>query len=82
MKRFHKAIFAVLFLLGALWPGTSGMSDYKPIVSYTLPADIMRVELATETWIYRLYEDGTVKKIVTDRIYAAGEEETVGEDIS
>jgi hypothetical protein len=42
----------------------------------------MRVELATETWIYRLYEDGTVKKIVTDRIYAAGEEETVGEDIS
>ena len=65
-----------------LWPATSGLSDYKSIATYTLPADIMQVELATETWIYRLYEDGTVKKIVSERIYAAGEEETADEDVS
>lgn len=79
MKYLTKTLLLFLFIL---WPATSGLSDYKPIATYTLPADIMRVELATETWIYRLYEDGTVKKIVSERIYAAGEEKTADEDIS
>ena len=72
----------ILFFFCILLPATSGPSDYKPIVSYTLPADIMRVELGTETWVYRLYEDGTVRKIVSERIYVAGEDKTVNKDMS
>jgi hypothetical protein len=30
----------------------------------------MRVEFADETWVYRLYEDGRVKKIISKEKYA------------
>jgi hypothetical protein len=29
----------------------------------------MRVEFADETWVYRLYEDGRVKKIISKEKY-------------
>ena len=78
----HITRIILLLLFCTLWPAATGLSDYKPIVTYTLPADIMRVELATETWTYRLFEDGTVKKIVSERVYVASEEEPAGDDIS
>jgi hypothetical protein len=55
---------ALIFCL-IVWPASAGLSDSEPIVSYVLPADIMRVEFADETWVYRLYEDGRVKKIIS-----------------
>ena len=68
MKSF---IGVVLILCCFMWPASADLSDYKPIMEYNLPADIMQVEFAQETWVYRLYEDGTVKKIVNKRIVAA-----------
>ena len=66
-----KSFFAVILLMGCmLWPARADLSDCEPIVQYSLPADIMQVEFANETWIYRLYEDGTVKKVVNKSIYA------------
>ena len=67
MKPFVK----IVLLLGCLlWPATADLSDFCPIVrhAYVLPADIMRVDFAHETWTYRLFEDGTVKKLVSKRI--------------
>ncbi len=60
---------ALIFCL-TLWPVSADLSDSEPIVSYVLPADIMRVEFADETWVYRLYEDGRVKKIISKDRYA------------
>lgn len=62
---------ALIFSL-ILWPASADLSDSEPIVSYVLPADIMRVEFADETWVYRLYEDGRVKKIISKDRYASG----------
>jgi len=42
----------------------------------------MRVEFAKEIWIYRLYDDGTVKKVVNKKIYVSGNEEKADGDIS
>ena len=56
---------ALIFCL-IVWPASADLSDSEPIVSYALPADIMRVEFADETWVYRLYEDGRVKKIISE----------------
>ena len=53
-----------LVLCCILWPTAADLGDFQPIVRYSLPADIMQVEFADETWTYRLYEDGTVKKLV------------------
>ncbi len=49
-----------------LWPAAADPGEFQPAVSYSysLPADIMQVEFADEVWTYRLYEDGTVKKLV------------------
>ena len=60
-----------LILCCILWPTSADVGDFQPIVEYSLPADIMRVEFADETWIYRLYEDGTVKKVTSKGRYAA-----------
>ncbi|OEU45831.1 MAG: hypothetical protein BBJ60_00300 [Desulfobacterales bacterium S7086C20] len=79
MKLFAK--IALLFCC-IFWPASTGLSDFRPIVSYDLPADIMRVEFAKEIWIYRLYDDGTVKKVVNKRIYVSGNEEKADGDIS
>jgi hypothetical protein len=65
MKSFVK----IVLLLGCiLWPAAANLSDFNPIVQYSLPADIMRVDFAHETWTYRLFEDGTVKKFVSKRV--------------
>jgi hypothetical protein len=55
---------ALIFCL-IVWPASADLGDSEPIVSYALPADIMRVEFADETWVYRLYEDGRVKKVIS-----------------
>ena len=55
---------ALIFSL-IIWPTAADLSDSEPIVSYALPADIMRVEFADETWVYRLYEDGRVQKVIS-----------------
>ena len=55
---------ALIFCL-IVWPASADLSDSEPIVSYALPADIMRVEFADETWVYRLYEDGRIKKVIS-----------------
>jgi len=58
-------------LLGCLfWPAPADLADIQPIVQYVLPADIMQVDFVHETWVYRLYEDGTVKKVVSKRSLA------------
>ena len=79
MRRY---VIIALLLYSMLWPVSAGLSDFQPIVKYTLPADIMQVAFADETWIYRLYEDGTVKKVVNKRIYATHKEEEPGKRIS
>lgn len=71
-----------LLLCSMLWPVSADLSDFQPIVKYTLPADIMQVAFADETWVYRLYEDGTVKKVVNKRIYATHKEAEPGKRIS
>ena len=63
-------IGTVLLLALMLWPAAADLSDIKPIVQYTLPADIMQVDFAHETWVYRLHEDGRVEKLVNRRILA------------
>jgi len=60
---------SALILCLILWPASADLSDVEPIVNYVLPADIMRVEFADETWVYRLYEDGRVKKIISKEKY-------------
>ena len=55
---------ALIFCL-IVWPASADLSDSEAIVSYALPADIMRVEFADETWVYRLYEDGRIKKVIS-----------------
>ena len=75
-------IIALLLLCSMLWPASADLSDFQPIVKYTLPADIMQVAFADETWIYRLYEDGTVKKVVNKRIYGIHKEEEPAKRIS
>ncbi len=57
----------VLGLCCMLWPTSADPGEFQPIVRYSLPADIMQVEFADETWVYRLLDDGTVKKIVNKR---------------
>ena len=61
---------SALILCLILWPASADLSDSEAIVSYVLPADIMRVEFADETWVYRLYEDGRVEKIISKERYA------------
>ena len=68
-------VIITMFLCSMLWPASADLSDFQPIIKYTLPADIMQVAFADETWIYRLYEDGTVKKVVNKRIYVTQKEE-------
>jgi len=60
-----------LFLCCILLPASADLSDFQPIVEYSLPADIMLVKFADETWVYRLYEDGTVRKMVNKKRYVA-----------
>jgi len=69
--RMRSLIGALLVLMGSvLWPASADLADMQPIIQYTLPADIMQVEFGQETWVYRLYEDGTVKKVINKRILA------------
>lgn len=75
-------VIIALFLCSMLWPASADLSDFQPIIKYTLPADIMQVAFANETWIYRLYEDGTVKKVVNKRIYVTHKEEEPAKRIS
>jgi len=75
-------VIIALFLCSMLWPASADLSDFQPIIKYTLPADIMQVAFADETWIYRLYEDGTVKKVVNKRIYVTHKEEKPAKSIS
>jgi hypothetical protein len=56
-----------LLLSCLLWPATADLSDFRPTFQYTLPADIMRVDFADETWVYRLFEDGSIEKFVEKR---------------
>jgi hypothetical protein len=70
--RFCFASALILCLI--FWPASADLSDFEPIVSYVLPADIMLVEFVDETWVYRLYEDGTVKKIISKDGYACGQD--------
>ena len=56
-----------LLLCCMLWPAAADLSDFNQEYQYSLPADIMRVDFAQESWIYRLFEDGTVKKFVEKR---------------
>ncbi len=51
------------------WPASADLSDLHPMVEWSLPADIMQVQFSDETWVYRLYEDGTVKKIINQKRY-------------
>jgi len=63
-----KSLIKIALLLGCmLWPAAADLSDFRPEFQYTLPADIMRVDFAHESWVYRLFEDGTVKKFVEKR---------------
>lgn len=64
MKPFAKIVLLVCLIF---WPATASLSDFHPVVQYSLPADIMQVDFGSETWVYRLYEDGTVKKLVTKK---------------
>ncbi|MBW2108962.1 MAG: hypothetical protein JRI36_09895 [Deltaproteobacteria bacterium] len=64
MKPFAKIVLLVCLIF---WPATASLSDFQPVVRYSLPADIMQVDFGSETWVYRLYEDGTVKKLVTKK---------------
>ena len=75
-------VIIALFLFSMLWPASADLSYFQPIIKYTLPADIMQVAFADETWIYRLYEDGTVKKVVNKRIYVTQKEEEPAKRIS
>ena len=75
-------VIIALLLCSMLWPASADLSDFQPIVKYTLPADIMQVAFADETWIYRLYEDGTVKKVVNKTIYVTHKEEESAKRIS
>ena len=61
----------VLLLCCMAWPASADLRDFYPIVECRLPADIMQVQFADETWVYRLYEDGTVKKMVNKKKYVA-----------
>ena len=79
MRLFIKIALLFYFIF---WPALTGLSDYRPIVSYDLPADIMSVEFAKEIWVYRLYDDGTVKKVVNKRIYVSGNDGKEAKDIS
>ena len=72
----------VLLLCCILWPSGAALSDFQPIVPYRLPADIMQVQFGNETWVYRLYEDGTVKKVVNKRVYAENTEGAPGRPVS
>lgn len=64
-----KSLIKIVLLLCCIcWPASANLSDFQPIIQYSLPADIMRVNFASETWVYRLFEDGTVKKLVNKRI--------------
>lgn len=69
-RAVRRAFASALILCLILWPASADLSDSEPIVSYALPADIMRVEFADETWVYRLYEDGRVEKIISKERYA------------
>jgi hypothetical protein len=63
-----KSLITIALLLGCmLWPATADLCDFRPEFQYALPADIMRVDFAHESWTYRLFEDGTVKKFVEKR---------------
>ena len=65
----------LLVLVGSfLWPASADLADIRPVVQCRLPADIMQVEFAHETWVYRLYEDGSVKKVVSARVVASRDE--------
>jgi hypothetical protein len=63
----RSTIIIALLLSCIFWPAAADLSDLKTEFQYTLPADIMRVDFAHETWVYRLFEDGTVKKFVEKR---------------
>jgi hypothetical protein len=67
MKIKRYLIMAVLLFVSLLWPTSAHLSSFKPIFRYALPADIMQVTFADEIWIYRSYEDGTIKKVVKKR---------------
>jgi len=45
-------------------PGQPDPAELVSITSPKLPADIMSVRLEDETWKYRLYANGEVRKIV------------------
>jgi hypothetical protein len=64
MKSFIKIVFLLVCLL---WPAAADLSHFSRSTQYSLPADIMRVDFAHETWTYRLFEDGTVKKLISRR---------------
>ena len=68
-------LIIALLLCSMLWPASADLSDFQPIVKYTLPADIMQVAFADETWIYQLHEDGAVRKVVNKRIDSTHKEE-------
>ena len=75
-------VIIALFLCSMFWPASADLSDFQPILKYTLPADIMQVAFADETWIYRLYEEVTVKKVVKKRIYVTHNKEEPAKRIS
>lgn len=81
-ERQMKLLMKTVLLLGCmLWPAAADLSDYKPKFEYALPADIMRVDFAHESWTYRLFEDGSIKKLVhkktvTKNIFAVNDDTT------
>jgi uncharacterized membrane protein YcgQ (UPF0703/DUF1980 family) len=70
MMRTYMGIF--LFIVCCfVRPVSADLADIQPVEQYVLPADIMQVEFAHETWVYRLYEDGTVEKVVNSHVVAS-----------
>ena len=63
---FKRSIFVVYVVsIFITWPMAVNISHSKSkVFRCKLPADIMKAEFANEVWVYRLYDDGTINKIV------------------
>lgn len=60
-------LFIGIMFSGLLWPTYSenGIITHEPMVLTCLSADIMTMRFGNEVWIYRLCENGAIRKIET-----------------